>query len=102
MPSSFVDCDLKFIKNIELKNIEMRSTSETNCLSLGVSIDGTNNSKGIAMSIACQSLFEGRFPNLFVSIDALDEHKIKKIICNEDKDDKDKGRAAKWLIVMTY
>ena len=58
---SFIDYDLEFIKQRLLKVIEMRVNSETDCLSISVSIDGTKNTKGIKMSSSYKCLFGGAF-----------------------------------------
>lgn len=60
---SFIDYDLEFIKQRLLKVVEMRVNSETDCLSLSVSIDGTKNAKGITMSTSHKCLFGGAFTN---------------------------------------
>ena len=47
---SFIDYDFEFIKQRLLKIIDVRVNSETDCLSISVSIDGTKNTKGITLS----------------------------------------------------
>ena len=86
---SFIDYDLEFIKKKLLKTIEMRVSSETYCLSLSVSIDGTQNTKGVTMSRAYKCLFGGVFPNHIIQIDGLEEDVIKNIILNKNKEIQD-------------
>ena len=59
-------------------------TSETDCLALSVSIDGTKHAKGIKMSTAYNYMFGGSFPQHIIVFYGLDSDVIKKMISNKN------------------